>query len=194
MSKSLGCLLQCWINPELRFCRIKSHISPQQLCLWLFVLSFAPLKVLQRSLPRSRINLYCEFRCSDKEVKGCTRVFLASMSTYTRVFREPVLTQTQPLHCPPPSVARMFEGRLTAWLPLVSAGTKHPAAGRPRPPEDAVSAGTREAQDRDYSWKGYFSKIVDRLIIDSSWAVLKIADSRITRGISLNLWSNPPIK
>lgn len=41
---------------------------------------------------------------------------------------ELALTQTQPPHCPPPSPVRMFEGRLIAWLPLISAGTKNPVA------------------------------------------------------------------
>lgn len=75
------------------------------------------------------------------------------------VFRELVLTQTQPLHCPSPSQARMFEGRLIAWLPLISAGTDNPAAGRPRSLEDAVSTRTREAQDREHSWDGYCRKL-----------------------------------
>lgn len=53
-----------------------------------------------------------------------------NMSAYTRVFTELVLTQTQSLHCPSPSVVRMFEGHLIAWLPLISAGTQNPGAGR----------------------------------------------------------------
>ncbi|MEQ2298603.1 Semaphorin-6A [Ameca splendens] len=36
----------------------------------------------------------------------------------------------------------MFEGRLTAWLALISAGTKNPAAGRPWPSRDTVSTET----------------------------------------------------
>lgn len=67
----------------------------------------------------------------------------SSMSTYMSVFRELVLTQTQPCHCPPPSAVRMFEGRLIAWLALISAGSKHPAAGRPRPLRTAQTRGTR---------------------------------------------------
>lgn len=65
--------------------------------------------------------------------KGARARLFSSMSTYTSVFRELVLTQTQPCHCPPPSAVRMFEGRLIAQLALISAGSKHPAAGRPRP-------------------------------------------------------------
>lgn len=49
------------------------------------------------------------------------------------VFGELLLTQTQPPYCPSPSPVRMFEGRLTARLPLISAGTKNPAAGGPCP-------------------------------------------------------------
>lgn len=44
-------------------------------------------------------------------------------SVHMCMFGELVLTQTQPLHCPPQSAVRMFEGRLVAWLPLISAGT-----------------------------------------------------------------------
>lgn len=49
------------------------------------------------------------------------------------VFGELVLTQTQPPHCPPPSPVRMFEGRLIAWLPLISAGTENHVPGNPCP-------------------------------------------------------------
>lgn len=102
------------------------------------------------------------------------------------VFIEPVLTQTQPLHCTPQSLVRMFEGRLTAWLPLISIGTKNLAAGRPRPLKDAVSAGT--------VWQG-------RLLLRKCGAVnyrllmscFKTAGSEITQGITVNPPSNPLI-
>lgn len=45
------------------------------------------------------------------------------------VFRELLLTQTQALHCPSPSPVRMFEGRLIAWLALISAGNKKTKRG-----------------------------------------------------------------
>lgn len=37
----------------------------------------------------------------------------------------------------------MFEGRLIALLALISAGSKHPAAGRPGFPEDGSGAGDK---------------------------------------------------
>lgn len=115
-----------------------------------------------------------------------------SMSPYACVFREPVLTQTQPPHCPPPSVVRMFEGRLIAWLPLISAGTKNPAARRlwpwrmlPAPGQERHKAGS----------------IAGKVTVENYGAVnyrflmscFKIAGSKITHGITLNPPSNPPI-
>lgn len=108
------------------------------------------------------------------------------ISMHMCVFIEPVLTQTQPLHCPPQSLVRMFEGCLASWLPLISAGTKNPAAGRLRPLRDAVSAGT--------VWQG-------RLLLRKCGAVnyrllmscFKTPGSEITQGITVSPPSNPLI-
>lgn len=107
------------------------------------------------------------------------------------VFGELVLTQTQPLHCPP-SLVRMFEGRLIAWLPLISAGTKNPTAGRPRPSrmlsapgQERHKAGSRagEVTVENYGAVNY------RFLL----SCFKIAGSKITHGITLNPPSNPLI-
>lgn len=71
-----------------------------------------------------------EFRCRSQRWRGACVCALVSMSAHMCVFWEFLLTQTQLLHCPRPSAVRMFEGRLVARLPLISAGTRSPAAGR----------------------------------------------------------------
>lgn len=74
------------------------------------------------------------------------------------VFGKLVLTQTQPLHCTPPSPVSMFEERLIAWLALISAGTRN-LRREGLSPEDFVSTGIREAQVRENRWDGYYWKL-----------------------------------
>lgn len=115
-----------------------------------------------------------------------------SMSPCTFVFGKLVLTQTQPLHCPAPSVVRMFEGRLIAWLPLISTGTKNPAA-RGLWPWRMLSA---PGQERHKT-----GSIAGKVTLENYGAVnyrflmscFKIAGRKITHGITLNPASNPLI-
>lgn len=122
--------------------------------------------------------------------KGAHAHLFSSMSTYTSVFGELVLTQTQPCYCPPPSAVRMFEGRLIAQLALISAGSKHPAAGRPRPPRALEARGDKAGI---IAGKVTF-KTVDRFNYRFLLSCFKIEGSKTTRGIPLNPPSNPPIK
>lgn len=118
-------------------------------------------------------------------------VFL-SMSPYTCVFRELVLTQTQALHCPPPSVVRMFEGRLIAWLPLISAGTKNPVAGRLWPSRMLSAPGQERQKTRSMAGKvtvENYGEVNYRFLL----SCFKIEGSKITHGITLNLPSKPLI-
>lgn len=108
------------------------------------------------------------------------------------VFRELVLTQTQPLQCSSPSLVRMFEGRLIAWLTLISAGTKNPAAGRPRPSK--MLSAPRQERHKTGSVAGKvtvenYTAVFYRLLM----SCFKIAGSEITQRIILNPPSNPPI-
>lgn len=108
------------------------------------------------------------------------------------VFRELVLTQTQPLHCPPPSLVRMFEVRLIAWLPLISAGTKNPVAGRPRPLRMLSAPGQERHKSGSIAGKVTVKNygVVNYRFLMSCF---KIAGSKITHGIILNPPSNPLI-
>lgn len=90
------------------------------------------------------------------------------MSLHMCVFRELVLTQTQPLHCPSPSLVRMFEGRLIAWLPLISAGTKNPAAGRPRPSRMLSAPGQERHKTGSRAGGRLQPKIMEQSITDYS--------------------------
>lgn len=103
------------------------------------------------------------------------------------------MTQTQALYCPPSSVVRMFEGRLIAWLPLISAGTKNPVAGRLWPSRMLSAQGQESQKTRSIAGKvtvENYGEVNYRFVV----SCFKIADSKITHGITLKPPSKPLVK
>ena len=137
----------------------------------------------------------CVCLCEHVGVKGG-----GGVSLHMCVFRELVLTQTQPLHCPSPSLVRMFEGRLIAWLPLISAGTKKRAAGSPQPSR-SLSAPGQERRGEERTREERRGTGQGKVTVENYGAVnyrllmscFKIAGCKITHGITLNPPSNPLI-
>lgn len=84
------------------------------------------------------------------------------------VFGDLVLTQTQALHCPPPFLVRMFEGCLIPWLPLISAGTKNPVAGKPRSRRTLLASGQGRHKTGGEAGKVTSEKSMEQSITDYS--------------------------
>lgn len=178
----------------LRIFALELMVDNLEGCAFCFLPFFPLSDVVSMWLTRHRdVNrLEYEFRCS-VGWKGACVCLWEHVSLHMCVFGKLVLTQTQPLHCPAPSVVRMFEGRFIAWLPLISAGTENPVAGRTRPQRIQSEPG----HERHGTGELRACKVTDENYGGVNYRFLmscfKIAGSEITHGITLNPPSNPLI-